>query len=110
MTFNSDQTGGLAAVLAHPDDESFACAGAFALAHDAGRLVRLLLLTRGEAGTPDGTPDLEVAETREEEMRCAAGKIGMSEVTVVDHPDGRLVGHLLDPGRRDRGLAGRPTA
>ena len=28
--------GGLAAVLAHPDDESFGCAGALALAHDAG--------------------------------------------------------------------------
>ena len=91
MTFSADQqTGGLAAVLAHPDDESFACAGAFALAHDAGRLVRLLLLTRGEAGTADGTPDPELAEIREEEMRCAAGKIGLAEVTVVDHPDGRL--------------------
>jgi LmbE family N-acetylglucosaminyl deacetylase len=91
VTYSADQlTGGLAAVLAHPDDESFSCAGALALAHDAGRLVRLLLLTRGEAGTADGTPDPELAEIREEEMRCAAGKIGMSEVTVVDHPDGRL--------------------
>ena len=42
--------GGLAAVFAHPDDESFTAAGAMALAHDAGRTVRLLLLTRGEAG------------------------------------------------------------
>ena len=91
MTDRPDEmTGGLAAVLAHPDDESFSCAGALALAHDAGRTVRLLLLTRGEAGTPDGTPDLDLADAREEEMRCAAAKIGMAEVTVVDHPDGRL--------------------
>ncbi len=85
-----EMTGGLAAVLAHPDDESFSCAGALALAHDAGRTVRLLLLTRGEAGNTDGTPDLDLADAREEEMRCAAAKIGMAEVTVVDHPDGRL--------------------
>ncbi len=91
MTDRPDEmTGGLAAVLAHPDDESFSCAGALALAHDAGRTVRLLLLTRGEAGNPDGTPDLDLADVREEEMRCAAAKIGMAEVTVVDHPDGRL--------------------
>ncbi len=91
MTDRPDEmTGGLAAVLAHPDDESFSCAGALALAHDAGRTVRLLLLTRGEAGTPDGTPDLDLADAREEEMRCAAATIGMAEVTVVDHPDGRL--------------------
>lgn len=85
-----EMTGGLAAVLAHPDDESFSCAGALALAHDAGRTVRLLLLTRGEAGNADGTPDLDLADAREEEMRCAAAKIGMAEVTVVDHPDGGL--------------------
>ena len=85
-----EMTGGLAAVLAHPDDESFSCAGALALAHDAGRTVRLLLLTRGEAGNPDGIPDLDLADAREEEMRCAAAKIGMAEVTVVDHPDGGL--------------------
>jgi Uncharacterized proteins, LmbE homologs len=85
-----EMTGGLAVVLAHPDDESFSCAGALALAHDAGRTVRLLLLTRGEAGNLDGTPDLDLADAREEEMRCAAAKIGMAEVTVVDHPDGRL--------------------
>ena len=82
--------GGLAAVFAHPDDESFTAAGALALAHDAGRTVRLLLLTRGEAGNAERSPDLDLADTREEEMRCAAAKIGMDEVTVVDHPDGRL--------------------
>jgi LmbE family N-acetylglucosaminyl deacetylase len=42
-----DQQGGLAAVFAHPDDESFGCAGAMALARDAGRPVRLLVVTRG---------------------------------------------------------------
>ena len=91
MTNRPDERmGGLAAVFAHPDDESFTAAGALALAHDAGRAVRLLLLTRGEAGNPDRTPDLDLADRREEEMRCAAAKIGMDEVTVADHPDGHL--------------------
>ncbi|HLE88694.1 MAG TPA: PIG-L deacetylase family protein [Candidatus Limnocylindria bacterium] len=85
-----DRIGGLAAIFAHPDDESFTAAGALALAHDAGRTVRLLLLTRGEAGNAERTPDLDLADTREEEMRCAAAKIGMDEVTVADHPDGHL--------------------
>jgi LmbE family N-acetylglucosaminyl deacetylase len=84
-----DVVGGLAAVLAHPDDESFGCAGALAVAHDAGRIVRLLVVTRGEAGGPEGASDREVAETREEELRCAAGKIGFSEVTLLEgYPDG----------------------
>jgi LmbE family N-acetylglucosaminyl deacetylase len=84
-----DVVGGLAAVLAHPDDESFGCAGALAVAHDAGRIVRLLVVTRGEAGGSEGASDPDVAETREEELRCAAGKIGFSEVTLLEgYPDG----------------------
>ena len=76
--------GGLAAVFAHPDDESFGCAGALALAHDAGRATRLLLVTRGEAGNAEGISDEELGGIREDEMRCAAGKIGLDEVTVLE--------------------------
>jgi LmbE family N-acetylglucosaminyl deacetylase len=86
-----DEIGGLAAVLAHPDDESFGCAGAMAVAHDAGRTVRLLVVTRGEAGTSEGASDPDFAETREDELRCAAGKIGLTEVTVLEgYPDGAV--------------------
>jgi len=92
MTYRPDaQIGGLAAVLAHPDDESFGCAGALALAHDAGRVTRLLVATRGEAGTADGIPDEDFAARREDELRCAASKIGFDEVTVLEgHVDGSL--------------------
>jgi LmbE family N-acetylglucosaminyl deacetylase len=86
-----DRIGGLAAVLAHPDDESFGCAGALALAHDAGRAVRLLVATRGEAATPDGMPDDDFGGRREDELRCAAGKIGFDEVTLLEgYTDGSL--------------------
>ncbi len=92
-----DRTGGLAAVFAHPDDESFGCAGALALAHDSGHLTRLLLVTRGEAGSPDGVPDDELGAVREDEMRCAAGKIGLDEVTVLDgYADGGVAEASFD--------------
>jgi LmbE family N-acetylglucosaminyl deacetylase len=90
--------GGLAAVLAHPDDESFGCAGVLALAHDAGRPVRLLVVTRGEAGTPEGADDPSFGDVREEELRCAAGKIGFTEVTVLEgYPDGGVADMPFDP-------------
>jgi LmbE family N-acetylglucosaminyl deacetylase len=84
-------TCGQAAVFAQTDDESFGCAGALALAHDAGRITRLLLVTRGEAGNPDGVPDPALAGVREDEMRCAAAKIGLDEVTVLEgYVDGEV--------------------
>ncbi len=89
MTSPDSHKGGLAAVLAHPDDESFGCAGALSLAHDQGRPVRLLVATRGEAGSPEGAEDPGFADVRIDELRCAAGKIGFTEVTILEgYPDG----------------------
>ena len=83
--------GGLAAVLAHPDDESVGCAGALALAHAAGQTTRLLVATRGEAGTPDGAPDPTFGDTREAELICAARTLGLDEVSILDgYPDGGI--------------------
>jgi N-acetylglucosamine malate deacetylase 2 len=91
VTQPSDLTGGLAAILAHPDDESFACAGALARAHDDGATTRLLVVTRGEAATPDGTADEELARTREAELICAAKAIGLDEVSLLEgYPDGGI--------------------
>jgi N-acetylglucosamine malate deacetylase 2 len=90
-------TGGLAAILAHPDDESFGCAGALSLAHETGRVTRLLVATRGEAGTPDGTPDFDLVERRERELVCAAQAIGLDEVTLLEgYPDGGLADMPFD--------------
>ncbi len=81
--------GGLAAVLAHPDDESVGCAGALALAHESGATTRLLVVTRGEAGSADGTADAAVGDVREAELVCAARAIGLDEVSLLDgYPDG----------------------
>jgi LmbE family N-acetylglucosaminyl deacetylase len=89
--------GGLAAVLAHPDDESVGCAGALAVAHATGATTRLLVVTRGEAGTPDGTPDAGVGGTREAELICAARAVGLDEVSILDgYPDGGVADELFD--------------
>jgi N-acetylglucosamine malate deacetylase 2 len=95
--------GGLAAVLAHPDDESVGCGGALALAHADGVTTRLLVATRGEAGTPDGEPDPQFGGVREAELICAAKAIGLDEVSILEgYADGavadesfeRLVGEI----------------
>jgi LmbE family N-acetylglucosaminyl deacetylase len=96
MTFRI-APGGLAAVFAHPDDESFGCAGALALAHDAGRTTRLLVATRGEAGTPDGTPDPAMGDNREAELICAARTIGLDEVSLLEgYGDGAVADQAFD--------------
>ena len=90
--------GGLAAVLAHPDDESFGCAGALALAHDAGATTRLLVVTRGEAGTSDREAEPgAVGDLRESELICAARTIGLDEVSLLDgYPDGGVAGESFE--------------
>ena len=89
--------GGLAAVLAHPDDESFGCAGALALAHDSGATTRLLVVTRGEAGSSDGTSDPSVGDRREAELICAARAIGLDEVSLLDgYADGGVADQPFD--------------
>jgi LmbE family N-acetylglucosaminyl deacetylase len=89
--------GGLAAVLAHPDDESFGCAGALALAHASGETTRLLVATRGEAGTPDGIPDTSFGDVREAELICAARAIGLDEVSILDgYADGAVADAAFD--------------
>ncbi|MGH2446770.1 MAG: PIG-L deacetylase family protein [Candidatus Limnocylindria bacterium] len=89
--------GGLAAVLAHPDDESFGCAGALALAHDSGATTRLLVVTRGEAGTPDGSADAAAGDQREAELICAARVIRLDEVSILDgYPDGGVADQPFD--------------
>ncbi len=89
--------GGLAAVLAHPDDESFGCAGALSLAHDAGATTRLLVVTRGEAGSADGQGDPALGDQREAELICSARAIGLDEVSLLDgYPDGGVADQPFD--------------
>lgn len=86
-------------IVAHPDDADFGAAGTIATWTDAGIDVAYCLATYGDAGGFDDTPRDKMAGLREQEQRAAAQVLGVSEVTFLGYPDGRLyVTHDL---RRD---------
>lgn len=77
-------------IAAHPDDIEYGVAAAVATWTDAGKEVRYLLATRGEAGIA-GMPPREAGPLREQEERASAAVVGVSEVEFLDHRDGTLV-------------------
>jgi N-acetyl-1-D-myo-inositol-2-amino-2-deoxy-alpha-D-glucopyranoside deacetylase len=78
----------LLAVFAHPDDESLSCGGLLAWCAARGARVSLLCATRGEQGR--GAGDEALARIRTAELHDAARVLGVSEVLVLDYPDGEL--------------------
>ena len=81
-------------IFAHPDDESLACGGTLARLADAGARVVVMCASQGEAGSlcdPSLVPDGEsLACVRVRELNDAAAILGVSEVVILDHPDGDL--------------------
>jgi N-acetyl-1-D-myo-inositol-2-amino-2-deoxy-alpha-D-glucopyranoside deacetylase len=82
-------------ILAHPDDESFGMGGTLALYTRRGAAVHLVCATRGEAGTLD--PEhldgyASIAELRENELRCASGKLGLAGLYFLDYRDSGMPG------------------
>lgn len=79
--------GGLLVVLAHPDDESFACAGLMALRRREGVPVTCVCVTGGQMGRNMGRPPLATRETlaavRERELREAMAVLGVEDVRVL---------------------------
>src|SRR6476469_216779 len=90
----TDDTGGIERILvvtAHPDDVDFGSAGSVARWTDAGIEVSYCICTSGEAGGFDLTvPRPTMVEIRESEQRAAAKVVGVSDVTFLGYPDGRL--------------------
>lgn len=76
------------AILAHPDDESFAIGGTLAKYARLGVQVFLLCATRGEAGI-SGVHSEEAGAIRERELRIAAQHLGI-DVIFLDYHDGEL--------------------
>jgi LmbE family N-acetylglucosaminyl deacetylase len=86
-------------VTAHPDDVDFASAGTIAGWTKSGVEVAYCIATFGDAGGFDDTPRAEMPVLREAEQRAAAAAVGVTDVTFLGYPDGRLyVTHEL---RRD---------
>jgi LmbE family N-acetylglucosaminyl deacetylase len=76
-------------IVAHPDDVEYGCASAVAVWTTAGRDVRYVLATSGEAGIAGCRPEV-AGPAREEEQLRAAAAVGVSVVDFLGHPDGRL--------------------
>jgi N-acetylglucosamine malate deacetylase 2 len=80
-------------VLAHPDDESFACGGVVAKYVEAGWKVELICATLGEAGDtgPFGDQTKEqLSAIRKKEMETAGTILGISAITFLGYKDGAL--------------------
>lgn len=90
------------AVAAHPDDMEYGASTAVAKWTAQGIEVSYLLLTRGEAGI-SGMEPAEAARVRSAEQRAACDVVGVSDLVILDFPDG-----LLEHGvALRRAIAGR---
>lgn len=78
------------AVVAHPDDLEYGASAAVARWTAAGKDVRYVLATRGEAGI-DSMPPEQCGPLRTAEQVAAAAAVGVSVVEFLDHPDGLVV-------------------
>jgi LmbE family N-acetylglucosaminyl deacetylase len=83
-----DWTVGLA-VVAHPDDMEYGASAAVAKWTNDGKQISYLLLTAGEAGIDSMAP-AEAAPLRIEEQRRACDAVGVSDLEILDFPDGLL--------------------
>ena len=99
----------LLVVMAHPDDETFGTGGTLAYYASKGVEVHLICATRGEVG--DVEPELlegfdSIADLRENELRCAAETLGLTQVHMLDYRDSGMPGSIdnLNP----RALAAAP--
>jgi N-acetyl-1-D-myo-inositol-2-amino-2-deoxy-alpha-D-glucopyranoside deacetylase len=100
----------LLAVFAHPDDESFGPGGTLALYAKRGVEVHLICATRGEVGeTPAEVVDRSdenVAQLRENELRCAAQILGLQDVHFLNYRDSGMPG--AETNHHPRALASAP--
>lgn len=84
----------LLGAYAHPDDEQ-GVSGLMRKYANQGAQVTLVCATRGEAGEiapgVDATPE-NLGKVREDELRCAAEKIGVQHVYFLDYRDSGMSG------------------
>lgn len=88
-----DDSPGLLAIFAHPDDESFRCGGTLALLAQHGWRIQLLTFTSGQAGSCGDPPicsPQDLGAMRSAELRCACAALGLPEPLILDYQDGTL--------------------
>ena len=78
-------------ITAHPDDVDFGAGGSVAAWTSAGAEVSYCVITDGDAGGFDeAVPRAEIPRIRRAEQTAAAAQLGVSDVTFLGYPDGRL--------------------
>ena len=100
----------LLAVLAHPDDETFGTGGTLALYARHGVSVHLVCATRGEVGeiSPEYRETIKSASClRTQELRCAAGVLGVDEVYFLNYRDSGMPGS--EANQHPKALAAQPV-
>jgi LmbE family N-acetylglucosaminyl deacetylase len=79
------------AIVAHPDDIEFSCAGTLARWARGGARTSYVLCTSGDVGiATEGMTRARATEIREEEARAAAEIAGAKEIIFLREPDGML--------------------
>ena len=83
------------AIMAHPDDIEFTCAGTLARWAKAGARTIYVLCTSGDVGIDQpGMTREKATEIREAESRAAAEIAGAHDIVFLREPDGMLVATL----------------
>jgi len=79
-------------ITAHPDDVDFGAAGTVARWTAEGVAVSYCVVTDGDAGGfDDRVPRAEMPALRRSEQRAAAAVVGVTDVSFLGYPDGRLM-------------------
>ena len=120
MRTDATVPGSVLAIYAHPDDPEVACGGTLARWVDEGAAAHLVVVNRGEKGSPSASIDPDaLADARAGEVAEAAAVLGLSSVELLGYPDGEsendlgLRGRLVEVVRRlrpDRIVCPDPTA
>ena len=88
---DDDDVSRVLVITAHPDDVDFGAAGSIATWTAAGKEVAYCVVTDGDAGGFDpAVPRSEIPAIRRAEQTAAAKVVGVSELTFLGYPDGRL--------------------
>ncbi len=85
-------------VFAHPDDESVFSAGLIQQALQRGCSLKLITLTRGEAGSNRRglRPQDDLGRVRSQELMRACRLLGSFDCRILDFPDSALSRHVDD--------------
>ncbi|MFL5658991.1 MAG: PIG-L deacetylase family protein [Ktedonobacteraceae bacterium] len=77
-------------IFPHADDEAITCGGFLHRVSRGGSAVTLVILTRGERGTPSATLDVSLKDMRTREARAVSAILGISKLIQEDFGDGEL--------------------